>query len=80
MTLKEVDISKRHHQCAACHVVAPWGPSWSWYGSVADLEGSTIRNIKPKPIIKTCSEQCRANAKRLGLIPRNASMEIQEDL
>lgn len=39
-------------KCDQCHAVGEWGPSWSWFGSIALSEEA------PQHIIHTCSEAC----------------------
>lgn len=55
----------RLHTCAACAKLAPWDEGWSWYGSYADIDDG-------KPVAKFCSDPCRKEGKRRGLMPRNA--------
>ena len=55
----------RTHQCSVCSKVAPWGRSWQWFGSYAALDDG-------EPIVRTCSAECRRDAKRLGMVPKNA--------
>lgn len=55
----------RTHQCSVCSKVAPWGRSWQWCGSYEAMENG-------EPIVRTCSNQCRSEAKRLKLVPQNA--------
>lgn len=61
----------RLHSCDACGSVGPWTDSWLWFGSYKNQDDG-------KKIVKTCSEACRVEAKRLGLVPKNAAMEIAE--
>jgi hypothetical protein len=61
------------HECAACRSVGPWSDGWAWWGSYNDIDDG-------KEVVKTCSEACRIKAKQLGLIPRNARMEVENDL
>ncbi len=56
------------HECSACWMRAPWGPSWGWYGSYAEMEDG-------KPVVKLCSDACWSDAKRRGIIPPNASRD-----
>lgn len=59
------------HKCSVCGRRGDWGPSWAWYGSDAQLEGGD-------QIIKTCSKKCMAQAKKDGLVPRNAGFAKEE--
>lgn len=54
------------HSCDICGKRGPWTDTWSWYGSYAALDDG-------KPVINQCSDECRAEAKRRGLVPRNAA-------
>lgn len=63
------DCSKvRLHYCSVCGKYDPWGLAWSWFGSEIGIENG-------EEIIKVCSDECRANAKIIGLVPKNASIE-----
>lgn len=53
------------HECTVCGHRDAWRDSWQWYGSWALLDDS-------KPIVKICSEGCRVEAVRRGLVPKNA--------
>lgn len=53
------------HQCGVCEKLDAWRPGWIWYGSIRDFENG-------EAIVKMCSEACRAEAVRRGLVPRNA--------
>lgn len=57
--------ARRQHRCTVCDKVAPWSRAWRWYGSYSQLDDG-------KPVVKTCSDGCRREAKRRGLVPRNA--------
>lgn len=41
-------------QCDQCGTVAEWGPTWSWFGSIALAEEA------PHHVIHTCSARCTA--------------------
>ncbi len=41
------------HRCTICGRVAAWDPSWTWWGSHRDLD-------EGRPVVKVCSEPCRA--------------------
>ena len=43
--------SGKLYQCSACGKENIWGPTWSWYGSLADLEYG-------RPTLKFCSDTC----------------------
>lgn len=58
------------HTCSACQRTAPWDDGWGWYGSYADLDAGTT-------IVKTCSPACFTEAKRTGLMPRNAETIVE---
>lgn len=59
------DRPKRQHQCRVCGAVGAWGRSWLWYGSFKGMDDGD-------PIVITCSDRCRADAKAQGLVPKNA--------
>jgi len=40
------------HICAHCGHVDAWGPTWSWYGSLEDLE-------RGARVVKACCDECR---------------------
>ena len=61
----------RLHECAACGTRAPWGAGWGWYGSYADMEDDN-------PVVKLCSDACWEDAKRRGILPKNASREVMD--
>ena len=59
------------HQCSICGKLGHWSRRWSWYGSIADIEGK-YRGYKmvrgPRPVVKVCSAECRAkHSARLNL-------------
>ena len=53
---------RRIHTCSICGAEGVWTDSWSWYGSIADIEG-TYRGYKmvkgPRPVTKFCSDKCK---------------------
>ncbi len=49
------DKKSRFYNCAICGRRGKWGPSWSWYGSIADLEDNG-----GKAITIVCSDECKA--------------------
>jgi hypothetical protein len=53
------------HECAICRTKVPWGPSWRWYGSLAQWDAG-------EPIVKLCGAACQAEAIQRGLVPANA--------
>jgi hypothetical protein len=40
------------HTCSVCGKVEQWGPSWSWYGSWADIDNG-------RKVAKYCSPECQ---------------------
>lgn len=56
----------RIHECSVCQKRDAWRDSWSWYGSISDMDDE-------KPIFNFCSEECRKKGKADGLVPRNAA-------
>lgn len=53
------------HTCSVCQRQAPWGPTWTWYGSVADMDVGIL-------VPKLCSDDCRSRARDAKIVPRNA--------
>ena len=52
------------HACCMCDTLAPWGATWSWYGSVEEED-------EGKPVAKFCSAPCKARAgPRAGKVTR----------
>jgi len=52
--VSEIDSEgRRIHTCSACGTQDVWGPTWSWYGSIRDLDDGA-------PIFKACSTACAA--------------------
>lgn len=47
------------HECSICHKKEEWHDGWSWWGSLL-MEDDGL------PILKVCSEQCRAAVDLLG--------------
>lgn len=45
------------HQCSTCGKREEWGDTWSWFGSIADIENS-------RSVLKFCSAACAKAAKR----------------
>lgn len=48
------------HTCTACGRTATWGPTWSWYGSMADAD-------EGRPLVKACCDECRRTIERQGM-------------
>lgn len=44
-------MAKALHACSVCGKTCPWGPTWTWYGSITELEGG-------KDVPKFCSAAC----------------------
>lgn len=42
----------RIHVCTNCGRADAWGPTWSWYGSLAALDAG-------RRVVKACCEACR---------------------
>lgn len=40
------------HTCTVCATTGEWGPSWSWFGSLIDVDNG--RNVP-----KFCGDVCR---------------------
>lgn len=50
-------MSERQHTCDVCGKQDVWSPSWSWFGSINDLESG-------RPIVKMCSDACAAAVRK----------------
>jgi hypothetical protein len=59
------------HQCAICGSLAAWSPGWAWYGSYEDLDCGA-------PILKTCSDGCRKEADRCGLVSEGVAIDADD--
>ncbi len=46
-------MSDREHTCCICGKTERWSDSWSWFGSINDLDDGN-------PIDKVCSDTCKA--------------------
>lgn len=59
--------NNRDHICAVCHVRGIWGETWRWWGSVVEGEEGV-------PVLKTCSDACRARLEPIAdrVYPRGA--------
>jgi hypothetical protein len=44
---------RQRHMCNGCGNWGEWSQEWSWFGSLRDRE-------QGRPIIKVCSNECRA--------------------
>lgn len=40
----------RLHTCSVCGKAEPWGPTWSWYGSLMDCDNGDV--------VKYCGPDC----------------------
>ena len=63
---------KRKHTCNVCQSCGAWGPGWEQYGSILIEEEGL-------PVLKTCSDKCRAEiddpAKWLWLLWKKIGVE-----
>ncbi len=50
----EAPLNFRTYTCDVCGTVAPWGPTWRYYGSLKELEDYGLAGI-----FIACSDKCR---------------------
>lgn len=55
-------------KCDGCGRVDLWGPSWSWYGSYAEVEDAAHGEVADA-IRVACSDGCRDKALRVAPMP-----------
>jgi hypothetical protein len=59
------------HQRAICGSFGAWSSGWAWYGSYEELDFGA-------PILKTCSDACRKEADRLGLVTESVAIDADD--
>lgn len=58
--VRERPPSGKVHKCTVCGKEDIWGPTWSWYGSYADLEEGRVA-------LRFCSDACAGDKAKVEL-------------
>ena len=56
---KASGVTVRLHTCSVCGTRDRWSKSWSWHGSVEEMDDDA-------PVLKFCSDKCRSVAAAEG--------------